>query len=187
MNIYMDRKREQRTRIFRQVVNYFITVLVALVLAFCFVYFLFQTTTVVGDSMAPTLEDGNRVVLAKNAYLFQKPQRYDVIKFKITKSKTDHEYIKRIVGLLEEKIQILDGSIYVDGEQLNDVPFDDLIVSAGIADEEFILGKDEYFVIGDNCNNSEDSRFTNVGAVTKDSIEGKVIARMKGIRLRKVK
>ena len=90
MNIYMDRKREQRTRIFRQVVNYFITVLVALVLAFCFVYFLFQTTTVVGDSMAPTLEDGNRVVLAKNAYLFQKPQRYDVIKFKITKSKTDH-------------------------------------------------------------------------------------------------
>ena len=89
--------------------------------------------------------------------------------------------------MLEEKIQILDGSIYVDGEQLNDVPFDDLIVSAGIADEEFILGKDEYFVIGDNCNNSEDSRFTNVGAVTKDSIEGKVIARMKGIRLRKVK
>lgn len=186
MNIYMDRKRDRRNRIYREVVNYFITILVALVLAFCFVYFLFQTTTVVGDSMSPTLEDGNKVVLAKSAYLFRQPERYDVIKFKITKSKTEHEYIKRIVGLPEEKIQIKDGSIYIDGKKLSDVPFDDLIISAGIADEEIILGEDEYFVIGDNCNNSEDSRFTNVGAVTKEAMEGKVIARFSGIKLHKV-
>ncbi len=183
MNLYMDRKRDKRARIIREIVNYAIIIILALALAFCFVYFLFQATTVVGDSMSPTLTDNDKVVIMRSAYIFSKPKRYDVIKFKIKKTENEHEYVKRVVGLPKEKLQIRDGSIYIDGKKLTDVPFDDLIVSAGIADEEIELGEDEYFVIGDNCNNSEDSRFTNVGTVTSEEIEGKIIFKLNGFKI----
>lgn len=187
MSMYLDFRRERKSRIVYQVVNYAITILLAFVLAFCFVYFFFQTTNVVGDSMSPVLEDGNQVILSRSSYFIKKPKRYDIVKFKVTKSEAEHEYIKRVVGLPKETIQIKDGSIYIDGEQLEDVPFDDLILSPGIAAEEFTLGEDEYFMIGDNCNNSEDSRFTNVGAICEENIEGKIIARRDGYQFHKIK
>lgn len=187
MSMYLDFRRERKSRILHQVVNYVITILVAFVLAFCFVYFFFQTTNVVGDSMSPVLEDGNQVMLSRSSYFIKKPDRYDIVKFQVTKSETEHEYIKRIIGLPKETIQIKDGSVFVDGKQLTDIPFDDLILSPGIAAEEFTLGEEEYFMIGDNCNNSEDSRFTNVGAVSRESIKGKIIARRNGYQFHKIK
>jgi signal peptidase I len=183
----MDRKRERRSFVYREILNYAITVVLALLLAFFFVFFLFQTTTVSGDSMSPTLSNGTRVILEKGAYLFGEPERYDIVKFTIRKSDVEHAYIKRIVGLPKETVQIVNNRILIDGKELSDVPFDDLILSAGIAEEEITLGDNEYFVIGDNCNNSEDSRFTNVGAVTKDEIEGRIAWQIDGIRLHKVK
>ena len=70
---------------------------------------------------------------------------------------------------------IQDGVIYINGEELTDTPFDDKILTAGIAGEEIVLSKDEYFVLGDNVNNSEDSRYTNVGNITSKEILGEVV------------
>ncbi|MCR4716663.1 MAG: signal peptidase I [Lachnospiraceae bacterium] len=180
MNMYLDKKREKRVALIKEIVNYVLTVLIAFALAFCFVMFFFQTTSVVGDSMSSALVNKDQAVLFKAAYVFKKPKRYDVIKFTIEKSDRSHEFIKRVVALPGEKVQIVGGELYVDGTILENEYITDLISTAGIADEEVVLGKDEYFVMGDNCNNSEDSRFTNVGAVTSEEIDGRIIGTIKG-------
>ena len=187
MNYYRDEKKERRTLVLREISNCIVIILAALLLAFLFVCFGFQTSKISGESMSPTLENEDTVILSKSSYLIFSPKRYDVVKFTIKKSKTEHQYIKRIIALPKEKVQIKDGYVYVNGEKLKDLPFDDLIVSAGLADEEFTLGADEYFVLGDNCNNSEDSRFVNVGAVLKENIDGKVIAKWDDFKFQKVK
>lgn len=177
MTYYMDRRRNRKSETIREGIKYVLTVVCAFALAFCFVYFILQIDTVVGDSMSPTLKDQDKVLLNKCAYTFTQPKRYDVIKFKITKSKTEHKYIKRVIGLPEETVQIKDGMVYINGKKLEDAPFEDFITSAGIADKEFTLEEDEYFVMGDNCNNSEDSRYANIGAVTKEEIAGRISAK----------
>ena len=83
--------------------------------------------------------------------------------------------IKRVVGLPEETVRILNGDIYINGERRSDVPFTMAIQISGIAEEEITLGENEYFVMGDNVNNSEDSRYTNVGNIAKTEITGKVV------------
>ncbi len=187
MNMYLDRKREKRREFFRQLVNYILTVIIALALAFCFVQFLFQTTSVVGDSMSPVLVNKDDALLFKGAYTFGSPKRNDIIKFTVEKSDKKHEYIKRVVALPGETVQIVDGVLYIDGKESKDVTFTDTIASPGIAEKEIKLGKKEYFVMGDNCNNSEDSRFSNVGAVKDEDINGRIIATIDGFHISKIK
>ena len=180
MNLYMDRKREKRGKIVREIVSYIFAIIIAVLLAFVFVFFIMQTTRVTGDSMSPTLNDGDQIVLLKSAYLIGKPDRFDVVKFTLTKSEEEHHYIKRAVALPGETIQIKEGVLYVDGKELKGLPFDELVVSEGMLSKEMTLGDNEYFVLGDNVNNSEDSRFANVGAIKKSEIDGKIIGIVKG-------
>ena len=84
--------------------------------------------------------------------------------------------IKRVIGLPEEKVRISNGDIYINGERRSDVPFEMAIQISGVAEDEITLGEDEYFVMGDNVNNSEDSRYTNVGNISKTEITGKVVS-----------
>lgn len=184
MNLYMDRKREKRGRIVREIASYIFAILLAILLAFVFVFFIMQTTKVTGDSMSPTLNDHDKIVLYKGAYIIGKPERFDVVKFTITKSEEEHNYIKRVVALPGETIQIKEGVLYVDGKKLTGLPFDELIVSEGMLGKEMTLDDNEYFVLGDNINNSEDSRFANVGAVKKSEIDGKVIGTVKGWKIK---
>lgn len=180
MNLYMDRKREKRGRIVREIVSYLFAIVIAVLLAFVFVFFVMQTTKVKGDSMSPNLNDHEKVVLFKSAYLIGKPNRFDVVKFTLTKSEEEHHYIKRVVALPGETVQIKEGVLYVDGKKLKGLPFDELIVSEGMLGKEMTLADNEYFVLGDNVNNSEDSRFANVGAIKKSEIDGKIIGIVKG-------
>ena len=79
--------------------------------------------------------------------------------------------VKRVVALPGQTVLIQDGILYIDGKAQENEEMD-LIASAGIAENEIKLGKDEYFVLGDNCNNSEDSRSANVGPVLRSTIVG---------------
>lgn len=149
-------------------------ILVAMVMGYAFVTFCYQTVQVVGPSMSDTLKDGQVVVVNKFAYTFGDVERYDIVAY--SKMDTNNYYeIKRIIGLPKEHVLIQDGEIYINGEKMEQLPFDERILTSGIASDEIVLGDNEYFVLGDNINNSEDSRFTNVGNINKTEILGKVV------------
>lgn len=147
-------------------------VIVVILAAWLLVYFIGEKTTVIGQSMSPTLENGNNILINKCSYLISEPKRFDTIVFKPNGNKKSHYYVKRIIGLPGESIQIKSGVVYVDGEPLKD-KIDLSIVNSGIAEEEIQIGEGEYFVLGDNRNSSEDSRYANIGNINKEDIAGK--------------
>lgn len=130
--------------------------------------------TVDGDSMEPVLHDGQRVWVDKMSYRFSEPERYDIVVFRY-RYRDGRYYMKRIIGLPGETVQILDGSVYVDGELLDERYGSDPIEKAKRAGKPVVLGDDEYFVLGDNRNHSTDSRDSDVANVAKEQITGKVI------------
>ena len=152
----------------------------ALIGAFIILSFVGQRTEVNGASMYPTLESGDSVWVNKLAYKVGDIERYDVVIFPYYNKSLGKEvyYIKRIIGMPGELIQIQDGVIYIDGEQITesygyydkDYPYYN-----GIAAEEMYIGENEYFVLGDNRNNSEDSR--SIGCITKDMIIGEALVK----------
>lgn len=152
--------------------------LLILILTLVVLIFVCQKTTVDGDSMKPLLENGEELIIDKVTYNFREPRRFDVIVFKF-RYLADTTYVKRIIGLPGESVQIIDGKIYVNGVELEeDYGYEDYIVDAGIASEPMILGEDEYFVLGDNRNVSKDSRDKTIEKVKKSEIIGRAFLRV---------
>jgi signal peptidase I len=170
-------KKISRKRVWREITNWFLVIFAAVVLGYGTVTFLVQTVHVNGSSMSPTLEDGDVVLLNKAAYAFQDIERFDVVAIK-QRNSDDYYDIKRVVGLPGETVQIVGGRIVIDGNVLTDLPFDSYIMTSGLAETPITLDSDEYFVIGDNVNNSEDSRYLNVGNLAKSEIKGKIVYRI---------
>lgn len=146
---------------------------VAVFLAFVLVFSVGMKISMVGVSMEPALYNGQEVLINRFIYKITSPKRGDVIAFLPNGNQNSHYYLKRIVGLPGESIQIIDGYVYINGERLPEDEYDKM-ADYGIAGNEIQLGSDEYFVLGDNRNMSEDSRSSNIGAVKKDTIAGKV-------------
>lgn len=163
---------------FSEVGHWVIAILIVVILAYSIVTFCVQTVTMVGQSMSPALTNQDVLILNKTAYFFKKPKRFDLVAFKLKEEQDGYFNIKRVIGLPGEKIQIMNGKIFIDGEVLKDLPFEDLIMTEGLAVSEIELGNEEYFVLGDNCNNSEDSRYVNIGNIAKKEIRGKVVYRI---------
>ena len=152
---------------------YFIGVFLA---ALLIVKFVVQRTQVDGESMEPTLYHGENLMVDKVSYRFREPKRFEVIVLMPFENDKRTLYIKRIIGLPGETIQILeDGSILVNGELLKESYGKEIIKAEnrGRAAEPVTLGADEYFVMGDNRNNSGDSRSISVGNIQKRKIVGK--------------
>lgn len=145
----------------------------AVLLAFVLVVSFGMKVSVIGVSMEPELYNGQEVLVDSFSYKLLSPKRGDIIVFLPNGNKNSHYYLKRVVGLPGETIQIIGGYVYVDGVLLEEDESYDKIADPGIAEMPITLGTDEYFVLGDNRNNSEDSRSGNVGAVKKDNITGK--------------
>lgn len=157
-----------------------------IIIAFCIgiAYFLasFVTnyvayqTPVEGESMEPTLTDGDSVVIQRLSYYFTDPKRYDVVVFPVNYDSESQEktyYIKRVIGLPGETVQIIDGSVYINNEKLTDDKYSSTTINeAGIAENPLVLGENQYFVMGDNRNMSTDSRNSYVGLVNKNDIVG---------------
>ena len=109
----------------------------------------------------------------RQVYNASSPKRGDIIVFKPKGNESSHYYTKRIVGLPGETVQIVENRIYINGEKLEEDYTTTKIDTAGIAAEKVKLGGDEYFVMGDNRKNSEDSRSADIGAVKRSYIYGK--------------
>lgn len=171
LKFYTKRKDENVIQI-RNILIWVFQVVVVILLAWALVYFMGGKTSVIGQSMDPTLKNADSVLVNKFTYLVSSPKRNDIVVFKPNGNDNSHSYVKRVIGLPGETIQIKNGEVLVNGEKLED-KIDVSIMNAGIAEEELKIGKDEYFVLGDNRNNSEDSRYANIGNISKEDIEGK--------------
>lgn len=162
----------------KEVISWVSMIIWVVVLTFLIITFVGQRTVVDGRSMNDTLNDRDSLIVEKLSYRFGKPDRFDVIVFPPQGDPSAH-YIKRIIGLPGETVQIdEEGNIYIDGEVLEEHYGKEVIEFAGRAASPIKLGEDEYFVLGDNRNNSTDSRFDKVGNVKKSTITGKAIFRI---------
>ena len=121
----------------------------------------------------PVLKNADKVLVNRIVYNASSPKRGDIIVFKPKGNESSHYYTKRIVGLPGETVQIVENWIYINGEKLEEDYTTTKIDTAGIAAEKVKLGGDEYFVMGDNRKNSEDSRSADIGAVKRSYIYGK--------------
>ncbi len=169
----------EEVNIVKEIVGMFIYVAIVILAVWLVITFVGQRTEVSGDSMYSTLEDGDNLWIDKLSYRFKDPERFDIVVFPYHGSEVF--YIKRIIGLPGETIRIdEEGNIYIDGEVLDeDYGYETISPNMiGRADEEIQLGDDEYFVMGDNRNDSKDSRFEEVGNIHRDEFEGKVACRI---------
>ena len=160
-----------------------------ILLAYVLVVYTVEQTDVLGNSMESMLMPGDTIIINKLAYRKENPERYDLIVFR--QGGEEHMYydIKRVIGLPGETIQIKDGEIYITAPDSTESvmllePYKvDPMLLAGFAAEPVTLDEDEFFVLGDNRNNSEDSRFSTVGNVVKDDIVGMAWIRLKPFSL----
>ncbi|MDD6491129.1 MAG: signal peptidase I [Firmicutes bacterium] len=166
------------SRKLRELLSTSIYLLVVLVLTFLVVTYVGQRTQVIGSSMEPMLSDGDNLIVDKISYRFQEPQRFDIIVFPFQYEENTF-YIKRIIALPGETIYIDEsGQIFIDGEVLKESYGKEVIANPGRAYEPVTLGDDEYFVMGDNRNNSSDSRDPAVGNIHRDELIGKAWVRI---------
>lgn len=152
-------------------------ILIIIGISYLVITFVGQRTQVSGSSMETTLSNGDQLIVDKISYRFRDPNRYDIVVFPYKYEKNTY-YIKRIIGLPGETVQIVDGYVYIDGQKLDEHYGNEVMENAGIAAEPVVLGDDEYFVLGDNRNNSQDSRAANVGVIHRDDLLGRAWVRI---------
>lgn len=155
--------------------EYLETLIGAVVLAFLIMTFVARTFTVEGPSMRPTLEDGQRLLVDRLTYRFREPQRGEIIVFRYPANPSQH-FIKRIIGVPGDEIYITRGTVFVNGEPL-DEPYINGRMLTFRTYGPIIVEPDSYFVLGDNRNNSEDSRDPRVGLVPRENIVGRALWR----------
>ena len=163
------------TALLRRIARWAVDVVVTIALAWFLVYGFCGQVRISGNSMQPLLEASDVVLVNRLAYDLGKPKRYDVVVFGSEDRKNN---VKRVIGLPGETVQIIGGLVYIDGAPLEDESGLGQVSLAGRAGSPITLGEDEYFLLGDNRDSSEDSRFANVGNVKADQIQGKVWLRI---------
>ena len=149
-------------------------IVVTLVLAAMVGIMLFQTVTMQESSMEPTIAVGDRFFINRVVYKFSSPKRGDLIVFRTNASDDAALHIRRVIGLPGETIQISGGRILIDGEAYKEGKNFPMISNPGLASSSITLESGEYFVLGDNRNNSEDSRYADIGMIKKRYIAGKI-------------
>ena len=164
--------------IMKELLGWILYLLLVVGLTWLILTYVGQRTRVSGHSMETTLSNGDNLIVDKLSYRFRDPKRFDIIVFPF-KYEENTYYIKRIIGLPGETVQVVDGCAYIDGELLeSDIYGAELMEDSGIAGELLTLKEDEYFVLGDNRNHSSDSRDPSVGILTREDLLGKALVRI---------
>lgn len=164
--------------ILKEILSTSLYILTVLIITYLIVKFVGIRTEVIGPSMQPTLYNGDNLIVEKVSYYFNEPERFDVIVFPFKYAEKTN-YIKRIIGLPGEKVRIDDeGNIYINEELLVESYGKEIIKNPGIAAETIYLSDDEYFVLGDNRNDSADSRDPSVGNIRRKDIIGRAWVRI---------
>ena len=176
-----DSTEGKKANIMKEILGTIAYVAIICLVVFLVLRFVGQRTVVNGHSMDPTLAHGENLIMDKLTYQFSDPDRFDIVIFPGPEEEGEHPYfIKRVIGLPGETVQIMDGKVYINGEELTDDVYGitDYIEQPGIVEEPLTLGEDEYFCLGDNRPVSYDSRYEPVGPVHRSEIIGKVWIRI---------
>ncbi len=147
-------------------------------LAYFIIYYALEKTNVIGISMEGTLYNDEPIIIDKFSYRISDPKRFDVIVFKQGGNEHSYYNIKRVIGLPGETVQLLGGYILINGLVIEDIVNAEPMMNYGLAEELITLEENEYFVLGDNRNNSEDSRFASIGNIRREEIIGKAFLRL---------
>ena len=158
----------------RSGIKFFVEIIGTMFLAWLVAIAFCYSITVQDNSMEPTVMAGQTFFINRAVYKVSSPKRGDIVAFRKDKNKSSSSHVKRVIGLPGETIEIKEGQIIIDGKTYIEKKGFPAINNGGLAESAVTLGKDEYFVLGDNRNNSEDSRFGDVGNIKKENIIGKL-------------
>lgn len=170
---FYKRKKKISAGTVKEIASWLFGTFTAMLFACVIVISVGMQVSVIGVSMENSLYNGQKVLVNRFIYKLTSPKKNDVVVFLPNGNQNSHFYIKRVVGVPGDTVQIKEGRLYVNGIQEDNADIYDKMADAGTAANEFTLQQDEYFVLGDNRNNSEDSRSGNIGAVHKEDIVGK--------------
>lgn len=169
---FYRRRKKVSSDAVKEIGNYLFGIVAAVSMAFFLVYSFGMRTSVIGVSMENTLYNGQTIFVNQIAYLLFPPKAEDVVVFLPNGNINTHYYVKRVVGTPGDTVEFKDGRLYVNGVMEAGENYDK-VADPGIAEEPIVVGQDEFFVLGDNRNNSEDSRSGNIGLVKRSQIVGK--------------
>lgn len=170
---FYKRKKKISSGLVKEIFGWLFGIFASVLLAFVSVYCVGMTTSVIGTSMEPGLCSGQTILINRFIYRLSSPKSGDVVVFLPNGNQNSHYYIKRVVAVPGDTVQILNGVLYVNGVLAESEEEFDKMADAGIAENEITLKSSEFFVLGDNRNNSEDSRSANIGVVNEKDIIGK--------------
>lgn len=173
---FYKRRKKISTAVIREIFSWVFGIFAAVFIAVAVNFFFGMTTNVVGVAMEPTLYNGQQIFIDRFLYTFSAPKKGHVVIFLPNGNENAHYYVKRVAAVPGDTVKIQDGVLYVNGIQSE--WFSQKILDPGIAENEFTLSGGEYFCVGDNPNNSEDSRSANIGPVKEANIIGRAWMRL---------
>lgn len=170
---------KKKKSFFREVIDFVIPIIIAVAIALVLKNCVIANAKVPTGSMLNTIQEGDRIIASRLAYINDDPERYDIIIFHFPDDESQY-FVKRVIGLPGETVNIVNGIVYVTKTDGTTIQLDDSFVTNCVPVGNFgpyVVPEGSYFVLGDNRNNSQDSRYWNNKYVKKDKIIGKVLFR----------